>query len=126
MSEINFSDMREMQLELYEAHKDKWDELEPRQARNQLLWLIEELGEAISIIKKKGETAIMEDEAVRENFCTELADVLMYFNDALICYNISPQEISLAYQKKHAYNMKRDWVKQNNELYSKSIFESKE
>ncbi len=118
MAEINFSDMQKMQLELYEAHKEKWSALEPKQARNQLLWLIEELGEAIAIIKKKGEDAIMTDEAVRDNFCAELTDVLMYFNDALICYDISPEEISEAYRKKHAYNMKRDYVRQNERLYT--------
>ena len=117
MAEINFSDMRRMQLELAESHKGKWDPLEPKQARNQLLWLVEELGEAIAIIKKKGEDAIMNDETVRDNFCAELSDVLMYFNDALICYNISPEEISEAYSRKHAYNMKRDYAKQNARLY---------
>lgn len=118
MPEINFSDMRQMQLELYEANKERWDPLVPAQARNQLLWLVEELGEAIAIIKKKGEDGIMKDEAVRENFCAELTDVLMYFNDALICYGISPEEISEAYLKKHSYNMKRDYVKQNEKLYN--------
>lgn len=122
MSEINFTDMQKMQQELWEAHKDKWSALTPKQARNQLLYLVEELGECIAIIKKKGEDAIMTDEAVRANLCTELSDVLMYFNDALICYGISPEEISNAYVQKYEYNMKRSYEKQNAKLYEQKPF----
>lgn len=117
MAEINFSDMRGMQLELRRAHEEKWGPLDPKAAPNQLLWLVEELGEAISIVKKKSEKEIMAEGAVRYNLCAELCDVLMYFNDVLICYGITPEEISNAYIAKHQYNMKRDYYKQNKALY---------
>ena len=38
--------------------------------------MIEEVGECISIIKKKGDDAIMNDEAVRKAFVEEMGDVL--------------------------------------------------
>lgn len=115
---IDFADMQQMQKNLQELHKGEWNPLTPLQARNQMLWLVDELGEAIAIIKKKGEQGIMEDENVRENFCAEMADVLMYLNDVLLCYDITPEEISEAYVKKHEYNMKRNYVKQNEKLYN--------
>lgn len=124
MSDINFTRMMELQRNLQDAHKGKWTPLSPLQARNQLLWLMEELGEVIAIIKKKGETAIMEDPAVRANFCTEMCDVLMYFNDVLICYDISPEEISKAYEDKYSYNMARDYDKQNKKLYTENPLKS--
>lgn len=114
---IDFADMQQMQKALQELHKGEWNELTPIQARNQMLWLVDELGEAIAIIKKKGEHGIMDDPNVRENFCAEMADVLMYLNDVLLCYDITPEEISEAYVKKHEYNMKRNYVKQNEKLY---------
>lgn len=118
---IDFQDMMDMQRELYEPHRDEWDPLEPQYARNRLLWMVEEVGECIAIIKKKGDAAIVEDEAVRENFCAEASDVLMYLNDVLISYGITPQEISQAYQAKHRYNMERNYNKQNERLYREKV-----
>lgn len=118
---IDFQDMMEMQKELFEPHRDEWDPLEPRWARNRLLWMVEEVGECIAIIKKKGDAAIMEDEAVRENFCAEAADVLMYLNDVLISYGITPEEISGAYVAKHEYNMRRNYNRQNQKLYTEKV-----
>ena len=59
---INISEMMEMQKELWEIHKDKWSPMEAKYGRNFLLWMIEEMGEAISIIKKKGDNAIMKND----------------------------------------------------------------
>ena len=74
------------------------------------LWMIEEIGEAISIIKKKGEEKIMTSVPVRDAFVEELADVLMYYNEILLRYNISPREISDAYQLKHNNNLSRNYI----------------
>lgn len=120
MTDLGFNEMFAMQRALQKAHEGRWSPLTPPQARSQLLYMIEELGESIAIIKKKGEQAIMEDPAVRENLCTELCDVLMYFNDVLLCYDITPEEIGEAYRKKHAYNMKRNYDAQNQRLYTES------
>lgn len=117
--DISIGDMQKMQKELREAHKGEWNDLEPSQAKDQLLYLVEEVGEVIAIMKKKPAEEIMRAGAVRDNLCTELCDVLMYFNDVLLCFDISPGEIAEAYVSKHLYNTKRDYVSQAKELYTK-------
>ena len=37
----------------------------------------------------------------------EMADVLMYYNDVLLCYGISADELKEAYTAKFEKNMKR-------------------
>jgi len=98
-----------MQRELWEKHKDEWSPMEPVYARNFLLYIIEELGEAIAIIKKRGEAVIMADPETRGAFVEELADVHMYFNEVLLRYGISAEEFSGAYLEKHTRNLKRDY-----------------
>ena len=66
-----------------------------------------ELGEAADIIKKQGSQMIMEDTEVRTHFIEEMADVMMYYNDVLLCYGISIDEFSKVYREKHQRNMNR-------------------
>jgi len=101
--------MMAMQKELWEKYQDRWSPMEPLYARNSILWMIEELGEVIAIIKKREETAIMNDLQVRSAFVEEFADVLMYLTDALLRYRITPDELSAAYIEKHRINMTRDF-----------------
>ena len=101
--------MLDMQVELWKANKDKWSPMEAKYGRNFLLWMMEEMGEVISIIKKKGDNAIMENKEVRKAFVEEMSDVLMYYNDTLLRYGITSEEISSAYINKHNKNMKRDF-----------------
>lgn len=108
-NDINFTNMMEMQKELWELHKDSWSPMEAKYGRNFLLWMVEEMGEVIAIIKKKGDNAIMEDMEIRKDFLEELSDVLMYYNDTLLRYGITPDEISTAYIEKHNKNMKRGY-----------------
>jgi len=105
--------MLKMQYNLWEAHKDKWEPMEPLYARESLLWMIEEVGEVISIIKKKGEDNIQSDPHVKAAFTEELCDVLMYYLDTLNRYGISAEDLSKAFAKKHNYNMKRDFSAQH-------------
>ena len=49
----------------------------------------------------------MSDPEVRAHFIEEMCDVLMYYNDVLICYDISPEELEKAYFEKHEFNMNR-------------------
>lgn len=114
--DLKFSDMMKMQLALYEKHKDEWSPLEPQYARNSILWMIEELGEAIAIIKKKGDLEIINNPDVRNHYIEELSDVLMYFNDMLLRYKITPDEISQAYIEKHDSNMKRNYKKEYDKI----------
>ena len=79
--------------------------------------MIEEIGEAIAILKKKGDQAVMQDLLVRNAFLEELADVLMYYTDVLLRYHIAPEEISEAYIRKHATNMGRNFSAEYKEKY---------
>ena len=83
---------------------------QPQRARLQLLWLVEELGEVVSIVKKRKVEGIMEDPAVRARFLEEMSDVLMYFTDVLLCLGVTAEEFSAAYEAKHQRNMRRDFV----------------
>jgi hypothetical protein len=49
----------------------------------------------------------MNDKETRNHFVEELCDVLMYFNDVLLCYSISPEELKKVYLQKHHKNMER-------------------
>ena len=117
MKDLSVSDMLHMQRELYEAHKNKWAPLEAKYAKESILWMMEEVGECIAVIKKKGDQAIMEDQGVRQAFCEEMSDVLMYFHDALLRYDISADEISTAYSEKHKRNMHRNYMKEYEKQY---------
>ncbi len=43
----------------------------------------------------------------REHLVEELADVLMYYNDILLCYGISTEALKQTYISKFEKNMKR-------------------
>ena len=88
MSELSISELMKMQRELYEKHQDSWAPHTPEFGKDSLLWMVDELGEVIAIIKKKGHDAIMEDEHVRAHYLEECSDVLMYYLDMLDCYGI--------------------------------------
>lgn len=107
MEDFGFKEMRNIQLELQEKYKDKWRPLSPELGAEQLLWLMIELGEVADVIKKQGNQKIMEDREVRTHFIEEMADVMMYYNDVLLCYGISIEELKKVYLEKHERNMKR-------------------
>lgn len=111
--DLSISQMQKMQHDLWEKYSDIWPPLEPKYARDSLLWMIEELGEVISIIKKRGELDAVNDKQLRTSLVEELADVLMFFNDVLMRYNISSDEFAKIYSKKHMKNMKRDFVSED-------------
>ncbi len=124
MSDKNLSiaEMQKMQLELYEENKEKWNDMEPKAAKSHILYMVEEIGECISIIKKKGINAIMENPEVRSRFLEEITDVQNYYIEVLNRLNITPEEFSNAYIEKHNINMKRNYEKDNNEKYNKKTF----
>lgn len=104
---MDIKEMQAMQAELQEKYKDKWGGLSPEKGREKLLWLYGELGEVGDIIKKQGDRRIMEDDTVREHFIEEMCDVLMYLNDVMLCYEITPEELETVYREKHHRNMER-------------------
>jgi len=115
MRDIKISELIAMQNELQNKMKDKWLPINPENGHFSLLWMFEEMGEIVAIIKKRGYNAIMDNETVREAFIEELSDTLMYFIDLMSSYNISTDEFSKAYISKHEKNMHRDFVTEHNE-----------
>ena len=82
MENFGISEMQEMQIQLHEKYKDRWDALCPETGKNQLLWMIGEIGEVIDIVKKHGGQAVCAESAQREHFPEGLAEVRMDYNDA--------------------------------------------
>lgn len=117
MDDMKISDMMRMQKDLYALHRDAWSPMTPEHGREFLLWMVEEMGEVISIIKKKGDRAIREDPAVRAAFLEEMSDVLMYYTETLLRYGVTPAEISESYRCKHRKNMGRDFSAEYHTLY---------
>jgi NTP pyrophosphatase (non-canonical NTP hydrolase) len=107
MDNFGFEEMQNIQRELQEKYAHKWDPLSPKKGRDLLLWMMIEAGEVADIIKKKGDDAIMENPEVRHGFTEELCDVLMYLNDVMLCYGITPEELKTVYLEKHKRNMGR-------------------
>ena len=75
--------------------------------KNKLLWMIGEVGEVIDIVKKKGGHRAIEDAGLRRDLVEEMADVLMYYNDVLLCYGITPGELKEVYTRKFDRNLTR-------------------
>lgn len=121
--EFGVSRMLAIQCELQEKYKGKWAPIEPQTAQEKLMWAIGEIGEVIQIFKKRGAQEIMENGETREHFIEEMADVYMYMADVLNCLHISAEEFADIYERKHAYNMKRDYVKANREMFSRAAEE---
>ncbi len=107
MPDLNFQKMQEIQKELQEKYKDKWTPIEPANGGNKLLYMFIEAGEMADIIKKQGSNSIMEDSGIRHHFIEEMCDTLMYLNDIMLCYSISPEELGQVYLEKHERNMRR-------------------
>lgn len=105
--EFGLNEMLEMQRVLQDKYKDKWKPICPDRGKEQLLWMIGEMGEVIDIIKKNGAEKAVQDRSLRTELIEEMADVLMYFNDVLLCFEITPEELKEAYTNKFERNMKR-------------------
>ena len=71
------------------------------------LILVDLLRLLIDIVKKHGGLKASSDVALRTDLIEELAGVLMYYKDVLLCYGISPEELKQAYVEKFEKNMKR-------------------
>lgn len=114
--DLRISELLAMQRELQDIHPD-WGGTPPSRGREQLLWSICELGEVIDIIKKRGDNEIMHNPETRQHFIEELTDVEMYLADVMLCYGISAEEYSDMHARKHARNMKRDYVEENRHMF---------
>ena len=107
MSDFSINEMQEMQKELQEKYKDKWEAICPENKKNKLLWMIGEIGEVIDIVKKHGGEKASTDTDLRLDLVEEMADILMYYNDIMLCYGISAEELKNSYTKKFKRNLDR-------------------
>lgn len=107
MADFGINEMQEMQKKLQDKYKDKWEPICPEAGKNKLLWMLGEVGEVIDIIKKHGGSKAAEDTEIRQYLVEELADVLMYYNDVLLCYGITAEELKQVYIEKFEKNMRR-------------------
>lgn len=107
MTDFTIAEMQEMQRTLQEKYRHKWEPIGPETSQNKLLWMLGEIGEVIDIVKKNGGTAACTDLSLRAELVEELADVLMYYNDILLCYGITAGELKESYTRKFEKNMGR-------------------
>ncbi len=116
--DLQISQLIKMQQDLYELHKEHWHPRVPENGRNHILYMVEEIGEMIAILKKKGDSTVVEDGAVRSAFLEEMVDVMMYYTDVLMCYQVTPEEFSKAFVEKYEKNMNRNYQREYKELYN--------
>ena len=107
MTDFSIQEMRAMQEALQEKYAHKWEPICPEIGQNKLLWMIGEIGEVIDIVKKHGGETAYSNNTLRKDLVEELADVLMYYNDVLLCYGITAEELKAAYTQKFERNMNR-------------------
>ena len=107
MAGFDISEMQEMQKALQDKYKHIWEPICPEIGQNKLLWMIGEVGEVIDIVKKHGGSQASTEARFRKDLIEEMADVLMYYNDVMLCYNITPEELKEAYTKKFERNINR-------------------
>ncbi len=107
MADLTVTEMLEMQEKLQEKYREQWEPVVPDSGKNKVLWMMSEVGEVIDVIKKQGPEKIMEDPEVRAHFVEEMADVLMFYHDILLCYGITAEELRGEYVRKFERNLNR-------------------
>ncbi len=106
MEEFTINEMLELQRK-FQKEYNRWSSICPENGKNKLLWMVGEIGEVIDIVKKNGSQPVVENAELRAHFVEELADVLMYYNEILLCYGITSNELKRAYIEKAERNMTR-------------------
>ena len=107
MADFSINEMQKMQRSLQDKYKDRWEPICPETGQNKMLWMVGEIGEVIDIVKKHGAVNALTQEELRKDLVEEMADVLMYYNDVMLCYGITADELKQAYTGKFEKNMKR-------------------
>lgn len=107
---LTIGELMNIQRALQEKYQGIWEGDTPETAKHHLLYAVEEIGEVSAILKKRTPQAVVEDAGVRAHFCEEMADVLMYLMDVLLCCHVTPEEFEAAYRAKTERNLKRDFV----------------
>ena len=97
MEDFSINEMQKMQRSLQDKYKDRWEPICPETGQNKMLWMVGEIG-AVNALTQ---------EELRKDLVEEMADVLMYYNDVMLCYGITADELKQAYTGKFEKNMKR-------------------
>ena len=105
--DFTINEMLAMQTALQEKYTDIWEGVSPEVGQNKILWMIGEIGEVIDVVKKNGWEEATQNPEHRKDLVEELTDVLMYYNDVLLCYGITAEELKKAYTEKFQRNMTR-------------------
>lgn len=105
--DFTVNEMLKLQRKLQEEYKDRWKPICPELGNEKLLFMVGEIGEVIDIVKKNGGQRAAGDTQLRTHLVEELADVLMYFNEVLLCYGVTAEELKRAYTEKVERNMTR-------------------
>ena len=117
---LGFARMLEIQKELQDKYAGIWEPIGPGAANDKLLWGIGEMGEVIQILKKRGAQEVVDNPDTRRHFIEEMCDVYMYMADVLNCCSITADEVAEVYEAKHAYNMRRDYGRQSQQMFEKN------
>lgn len=107
MSRFTVEQMHYLQKQMHEKHKNKWQPNTLATGQDKLMWMLGEVGEVIDILKNATPETIVQTPELRAHFVEEMVDVLMYYNDVLLSFGISPQELEDAYRQKVDKNMTR-------------------
>ncbi len=112
--DFSFGEMLEMQKQIRKKYDRYWGKLCPQVVKDKLLWMIGEASEVGDIIKKNGELETRDTPQLRAHFIEEMCDVMMYYNEILMCMDVSTDELKQAYTEKFNTNMQR-WYKKEEE-----------
>lgn len=110
---LSLDEMLTFQKRLQEKYKGIWEGDRPETAKNHLLYAVEEIGEVVAILKKRGPQAASDDPAVHERFCEEMSDVFMYLCDVLLCCKEEGEGFEKAYRAKVQKNLERDFIREH-------------
>ena len=107
MTDFSVNEMLAMQEQLQEKYRERWEEMSVENIPHKLLWMVGEIGEVIDIVKKNGSRRAVSDPALRAALVEEMADVMMYYHDVMLCCGITAEELKRAYTQKFERNMSR-------------------
>ena len=85
MSEFTINEMKEMQKNTTRKIQRQMGRYFCWSGAKQITMDGWEIGEVIDIVKKHSGLKASQDEDLRKDLIEELADVLMYYNDVLLC-----------------------------------------
>ena len=108
MPDIRMGEMMEMRRDALEK-RPEWPRFIPSEAKHNLLWMIEEVGELAAILRKFGDLYIICNQKMRQHYVEEVVDVFFFLLNSMLCLGIDADEFTEAFRRKHERNMRRDY-----------------